>query len=148
MKKTITAKPSLRGWKMQLRAHLKKMTISSKFKKLDPDWREGAFDGIVAGVTFCIQKDLPIIPSTLARDFDMGSENRCLLAKAGQTTLKQVCSRFKLNLADLEEMECTWCRASPSDSSYTTYWTWEEIANFLWRATGRFFKEHPECGVN
>lgn len=136
------------NWQAELETHLIASFNASRFAKLNQDTQCRAIARIISGVDFLRKHRLLIIPSTMASDFDISNAYHCLLAKS--TGGDFYTARSTLNLAANEAVSLGYIHngiSSFTSDDGTTHWSWQEIYNFLWRTTGKFFNEHPEFGV-
>jgi hypothetical protein len=107
---------------------------------------------IVAGVKFCQaqQPQIHVVKTTLSRTFNIGDKCGCLLAKGVGGNYLRALKQLGITDTFSERIGCgepdRWLKVDvlPADDGDP----WTDCYNTLWRATGKFFKAHPEFEVS
>lgn len=136
-------------WEAPLR-----ICLEQRFKRLDKRGQVNAerkklvsrraIKEIIAGVKFCQNQtpSISVIKTTLSRTFDIEDECGCLLAKGLRMEFPDALDQLGLNTNKACRIGCAY-----SGDYFYCMSSWSECYNPLWRATGRFFKKHPEFGI-
>lgn len=106
--------------------------------------QQEAITEITQGVAFCHRHNLPVVASTLARNFNIADGCGCLLKRAtGAANFCMALTQLGITCVTAEKIGCAHSNIlEPLHSD-----SWGELMNSLWKATGQFFKEHGEFGV-
>lgn len=113
-------------------------------KRLKKRILERALNEVVRGVSFCHKEGLTVTSATLAKDFDIASESKCVLAAATGTGSYKTASSGLL-VSDIAAGDMGFRHSYSLDQLHSD--SWQSLMNRLWRAAGRFLAKHPEFGV-
>lgn len=145
------------NWKHSLKNHLRHIRPPEmlwaewgRYYTLTNDERlkkrilERALCEVVRGVSFCHKNGLAVTGATLARDFDIASDCRCVLAVATGTNSYQTASSL-FCVSDIAAGDMGFRHSFSLDRLHSD--SWQSLMNRLWRTAGRFLAKHPEFGV-